>query len=69
MENPPANKSSGCFISLIEFIGKSLAVFLGLIILALSLEIVFWAMGGLLIVSDPIEPTDAIVALSGEMNG
>lgn len=64
-ENLEAPKSHGCLGSLIDFIGKSLAIGLGLVIIALSLEIVFWAMGGLLIVSDAIEPSDAIVALSG----
>jgi uncharacterized SAM-binding protein YcdF (DUF218 family) len=55
----------GCLDSLINIFGKSLAVGLGLIILALAMEVVFWAMGGLLIVADPIQPSDAIVALSG----
>ena len=65
MEKQDSPKSSGCFGSLFEFVGKSLAVGLGLVIIALSLEIVFWAMGGLLIIEDPLEPSDAIVALSG----
>ena len=65
MEKQDSPKPSGCFGSLTDFIGKSLAVGLGLVILLLSLEMIFWAMGGLLIVEDPLEPADAIVALSG----
>lgn len=65
MENQDSRKSSGCLGSLVDFVGKSLAIGLGLVIVALSLQIIFWAMGGLLIVEDPLEPSDAIVALSG----
>lgn len=65
MEKQEAPKSQGCLGSLIDFVGKSLAIGLGLLIIALSMEIIFWMMGGLLIVSDPLEPADAIVALSG----
>jgi uncharacterized SAM-binding protein YcdF (DUF218 family) len=57
--------SRGCLESVFTLIAKTLAVGLGLIILALAMEVVFWAMGGLLIVADPLEPADAIVALSG----
>jgi uncharacterized SAM-binding protein YcdF (DUF218 family) len=65
MDNQQAPKSQGCLGSLIDFVGKGLAVGLGLVIIALSMQIVFWMMGGLLIVQDPLEPSDAIVALSG----
>lgn len=65
MDNQQTPEPQGCLDSLINFIGKSLAIGLGLIILALAMETVFWAMGGLLIVADPLEPSDAIVALSG----
>ena len=65
MENKESPKSSGCLVSLIDFVGKSLAIGLGLVIIALSMQIIFWMMGGLLIVEDPLEPSDAIVALSG----
>ena len=65
MENQHPQKSSGCLGSMVDFVAKGLAVSMGLVIIALALEFVFWAMGGLLIVEDPIEPSDAIVALSG----
>lgn len=65
MDNQQTPEPQSCLDSLINFIGKGLAIGLGLIILALAMETVFWAMGGLLIVADPLEPSDAIVALSG----
>lgn len=55
----------GCLESVVTSSAKALAVGLGLIILALAMEVIFWAMGGLLIVADPLEPSDIIVALSG----
>ncbi|MDX9864484.1 MAG: YdcF family protein [Anaerolineaceae bacterium] len=65
MENQQSPKSSGCLGPVADFVGKSLAVVLGLVIIVLSMQIIFWMMGGLLIVQDPLEPADAIVALSG----
>lgn len=65
MESKPTRQQNGCLKSCLTTLGGS-GLFLFLLITSVIFVYVFlWAMGGVLIIADPLKEADAVVVLSG----
>lgn len=60
-EKRTGNSAKSCFLAL----GGMASLLLIIPILMLSLELILWALGGILIIADPLRESDAVVVLSG----
>jgi len=59
------NDQKGCLHLILSLVSGVLGISILLSIIFILIYLVFWAAGGILVIADPLENTDAVAALSG----
>ncbi len=65
MQPKPARQQNGCFKSCLTTLGGSGLILFLLMTSVILIYVILWAMGGVLIIADPLKEVDAVVVLSG----